>query len=367
MTSLAADFRKRLSDSAAIAASLALPADGFSVTALFGPSGAGKTTILRCLAGLERPDAGSIRFGDETWFDGSAGIDRSPAERRLGFLPQDYALFPHLTVEANVGYGLSRRPRSERLARVRAALERFDLKGVAGRTPGRISGGEQQRTALARALVTEPRLVLLDEPLSALDAPLRERLRPQLRRLLSGFSAPVLLVTHDRLDAIALADRVLIVDGGEIRQTGSVDEVFNRPADTRVAGIVGVETVREGRILYFEGDLATVEVGRAMLSALVPPDTGRDVFVCIRAEDVVLERGAPEATSVRNCLPGRVESIVPVGPTVRVALDVGFPLTALVTRAASDELWLHVGDELTALVKAPAVHLVERGPRPPRG
>jgi molybdate transport system ATP-binding protein len=367
VTELAADFRKELPGGASIAASLSLPADGFSVTALFGPSGAGKTTILRCLAGLERPDAGSIRFGGDTWFDSRTGVHRGPAERRLGFLSQDYALFPHLTVEANVGYGLARRARSEREARVRAVLERFDLEIVAGRRPGRISGGEQQRTALARALVTEPRLLLLDEPLSALDAPLRERLRPELRRLLSGFSAPVLLVTHDRLDAIALADRVLIVDAGEIRQAGSVDEVFNRPADARVAGIVGVETVREGRILWFEGGLATVEVGRAMLTALVPPETRRDVIVCIRAEDVVLERGAPEATSVRNCLPARVEAVVPVGPTVRVLLDVGFPLTALVTRAASDELWLQVGDELTALVKAPAVHLVERGPRPPLG
>lgn len=357
---LSARFEKRLSANMRLAVDASIPAGGFSVTALFGPSGSGKTTILRCLAGLERPDAGRITQGAETWYDHSAGIDEGPSRRRIGLLFQDYALFPHLTVEQNVGYGLRRRPRAERSTRVRAMLQRFDLAAVSQRRPGAISGGEQQRAALARALVLEPRLLLLDEPLSALDAPLRERLRPELRRLLSGFAAPVLLVTHDRLDVIALADRVAVVDRGEIRQIGDVDEVFSRPADARVAEIVGVETVREGRVRSVENGLATVDVGGAALVALAPAETRGDVFVCVRAEDVILERGAGGSSSVRNRLPARVRSLEPAGATVRVVLDAGFPLTALVTRAASEALGLAPGERVTALVKAPAVHLVAR-------
>jgi len=360
MSGLTARFEKRLSDRARVAAVLDLPAGGFTLTALFGPSGAGKTTILRCLAGLERPDAGRIEFGGEPWFDSESAIDESPARRRIWFLSQDYALFPHLSVEANVGYGLRRLPRATRRARVERMLDRFGLASIARQYPRRISGGEQQRVALARALVTEPRVLFLDEPLSALDAPLRERLRPELRRLLSGFAAPVLVVTHDRLDAIVLADRVAVVDDGEIRQTGTVDEVFSRPADARVAEIVGVETVREGRVLRVENVLASVEVSGVEIAALAPPDTAGDVFVCIRAEDVILELGDGSASSVRNRLPSRVEALEPAGATVRVVLDAGFRLTALVTRSACAELALAPGVRVAALVKAPAVHLVGR-------
>jgi len=364
VSELVARFEKRFSDRVRVSAELIVPAYGRSVTVLFGPSGSGKTTILRCLAGLDRPDSGTIAFAGELWLDTAAGIDLSPAHRRLGFLSQDYSLFPHLTVESNVGYGLSRMPRAQRLARVRAMLDRFELSPVARQYPDRISGGEQQRVALARALVTEPRMLLLDEPLSALDAPLREKLRPELKRLLSApeFSAPVLLVTHDRLDAITLADRMVVVDAGRILQTGAVDEVFSRPRDARVAEIVGVEVILEGRVLSAENGLASVSVAGVELTALSPAGGPRDVLVCIRAEGVILERGTGGPSSVRNRLTGRVELLEDTGATVRVVLDVGFRLIALVTRAACDELGLAPGERVSALVKAPAVHLVERTP-----
>jgi len=363
MTTLDARFERRLSDAFRVRADLTAPVGGFTVTALFGPSGSGKTTILRCLAGLERPDRGRIAFGEETWVDSSKGVFESPGGRRIGFLTQDYALFPHLSVERNVGYGLRRLARAERARRVREMLERFGLAGVARQRPGRISGGEQQRVALARSLVTEPRLLLLDEPLSALDQPLRERLRPELRALLAGFGAPVVLVTHDRLDVIALADRVAVVERGEILQTGTVDEVFRKPADGRAAEILGVETIQAGRVRAVENGLATVDVGGATLTALAPaffPGGPLDVLVCVRAEDVILERGRGAESSVRNRLPARVVAVEPAGATVRIVLDAGFPLTALVTRAAREELRLEAGEEVVALVKAPAVHLVRR-------
>ena len=171
---------------------------GQGVTVLFGPSGCGKTTVLRCLAGLERPEEGLIQFGEETWFDAQQGVCLSPQQRGIGLVFQDYALFPHLTVEGNVGYGLHRLSRGERRKQVGEMLDRFDLIQVARQHPRQLSGGQQQRVALARALVRRPRLLLLDEPLSALDNALREALRGELRHWLARCEIPVLLVTHDR-------------------------------------------------------------------------------------------------------------------------------------------------------------------------
>ncbi|MEP7132072.1 MAG: molybdenum ABC transporter ATP-binding protein [Acidobacteriota bacterium] len=360
MSDLTASFERKLPSGPGISVELSLPADGFSVTVLFGPSGSGKTTILRCLAGLEKPDSGRISFDGTTWFDSARGVDEPPARRRIGYLPQEYSLFPHLTVEGNVGYGLRRVAASERRARVREMLVRLDLTPLARRHPDRISGGEQQRVALARALVVRPRLLLLDEPLSALDAPLRERLRPELRRLLSDSGAPVVFVTHERLDAISLADRVAVVDLGRILQVGSVEEVFNRPSGLRAAEIVGIETVRPAHVTSVENGLASVAIGRASVTAVAPHGISGDVYACVRAEEVALERGPGGTSSVRNRLPARVLGLEPAGATVRVLLDAGFPLAALVTRSACAELDLRPGETLFALMKAPSIHLVPR-------
>lgn len=206
---LVARFEKRYASGTTISCELQMPANGFSVTVLFGPSGCGKSTFLRCLAGLERPEQGRIEFAGECWFDSNQRIHMSPQQRDVGFLFQDYALFPHLTVAANIAYGLQALPDAVQQKITTEIMIRFQLQGLAQRFPKQISGGQQQRVALARALARKPRLLLLDEPLSSLDEDLRENLRNQLRVMLSDFNVPVVLVTHDRREANALSDRIV--------------------------------------------------------------------------------------------------------------------------------------------------------------
>jgi molybdate transport system ATP-binding protein len=227
---LVARFEKRFASGVTIAADLAAPAHQFTITVLFGPSGCGKTTILRCLAGLERPDSGRIQLGEQTWFDAEQGVCLPPQQRDIGFLFQEYALFPHLTVADNIGYSLTRTAASDRRQRVAQMLERFDLAGLGARYPRQISGGQQQRVALARALVRQPKLLLLDEPLSALDSDLRDQLRIELRNRLADFAIPVVLVTHDRQEAASLADQVVVLAEGRIVQSGSPENVLAKPA-----------------------------------------------------------------------------------------------------------------------------------------
>src|SRR5947199_7395898 len=211
---LTAEFEKHFPGGTVIQVELRRPADAFSLTVLFGPSGSGKSTTLRCLAGLDRPQRGTIRFGDEIWSDAARGIFLPPQRRRIGYLFQDYALFPHLRVAQNIGYGLSKIATPERRQRIEEITALLRLAGLEDRHPRQISGGERQRVALARALVCRPRLLLLDEPLSALDAPLREQLRRELRRWLAQLAIPAVLVTHDRSEALSLSDYVVVFHNG---------------------------------------------------------------------------------------------------------------------------------------------------------
>ena len=358
--SLIARFARRLPGGMVVRGEFEIALAGSSVHVLFGPSGCGKTTLLRCLAGLEVPAEGSIRFAQETWFDAERSVCVPPQRRGVGFVFQDYALFPHLSVAGNVGYGASGRTGAERGALVRELLERFELTGLAGRSPVTLSGGQKQRVALARALARRPRLLLLDEPLSALDFGAREAMRVELRRWLKRAGVPVLLVTHDRSEALALGDSLVVMFDGAIRQSGPVLDVFNRPLDADVARIVGTETIVPGRIVETREGLVAVEIGATRLTALAPEIDSPDVIVCIRGEDVTLQSTEVSNASVRNHLKARVVAVHPGSPMIRVELDAGFPLVASITRPAAEELGIRPGSEVFALVKAPAVHLISR-------
>jgi molybdate transport system ATP-binding protein len=321
---------------------------------LFGPSGCGKTTILRCLAGLERPENGRIEWGDEVWFDAERRRLIPPQQRQIGYLFQDYALFPFMTVAQNVAYGLQKVNRIG----VEDLLDRFQLTGLNGRYPHELSGGQQQRVALARAVIRKPRLLLLDEPLSALDVPTRNQLRQELRQFLKSFGIPTILVTHDPMEAVALAERVVVLDHGRILQQGKVEDVFSRPVDLGVARIVGMETVVAGRVSGIKDGMLNVRVGTATIFAVAQEVEEGEVYVCIRAEDVILQPGDTAMSSARNRLRGRITALTPEGPLVRVTIDCGFDLTALITKQSSSELELQEGGIVTALIKAPAVHII---------
>jgi molybdate transport system ATP-binding protein len=352
---LTIDVRKKHPGGPEIAAALRLPLQKHSVTVLFGPSGAGKTTVLRLIAGLDTPDAGSIRCGDDVWFDDARRIDVRPQLRRVGYLSQDYALFPHLTVRRNVAYGA-------RGWAVDDLLKRFDLRELAERYPRQLSGGQLQRVALVRALAAQPRLLLLDEPLSALDEPARLRLRGDLRQLLAIAQMPALVVTHDRIDALALGDSIAIMIEGKIRQAGAVESVFDSPADADVAAAVGIETICPAHVVSRDAGLVTVEVAGAHLVAVDIADPRNDVFACIRAESVTIERSlSGNPTSARNHLPARIVSVISEGPLARVTLDCGFRLTAIVTRQSGDEMHLREDEQVTAVVKATSIRIVPRG------
>ncbi|HSM94305.1 MAG TPA: ABC transporter ATP-binding protein [Anaeromyxobacteraceae bacterium] len=358
--SLSFDVERTFRGGATIRAQAELPLDDGPVTVLFGPSGSGKSTALRALAGLDPDARGTISLAGEPWLDSSRAFSVPPQRRRVGFLFQDYALFPHLTVAGNVGYGLFGLGREARARRVAEVAGRLRIGDLLERRPAELSGGQRQRVALARALAPAPRLLLLDEPLSALDAPTREELRAELRRALEGSGVPAVVVTHDRVEALALGDRIAVMIEGRIRQVGPVREVFAGPSDLAVARVVGTENVLPVRLAGRGDGLVTVRAGEVELVAVDPGGLEAEAFACIRAEEVVLEEAAGAASSARNRLPGTVTARSDEGPLVRVRLDCGVPLVALVTRPSAEAMGLLPGRRVTALVKAPAVRLVAR-------
>ena len=351
---------RRFPGGPAIDARAAWPTGGAGVTVLFGPSGSGKTTVLRALAGLDRPDGGFVGFEGEVWFDHRGRTFLPPQRRRVGLLFQDYALFPHLSVRANVAYGLHRLPARARAARVAELSERLGIGELLDRRPGQLSGGQRQRVALARALAPAPRLLLLDEPLSALDAPTREALRGELRGLLERSGVPAVVVTHDRTEALALGDRLVVLVDGTVRQIGPVHQVFSAPVDVEVARVVGTENVFPARLARRAAGLLVVRAGEAELVAVDPGGVEDEAYACVRAEEVVLEPLADHPSSARNRLCGTVMARREEGPLVRLTVDCGLPLVALVTRASAERLGLVPGAPVAVVIKAPSVRLVPR-------
>jgi molybdate transport system ATP-binding protein len=332
------------------------------ITAIFGPSGAGKTSLLDLIAGLRSARSAFIQLDDRVLTDLSQGIFVPTRHRGIGYVPQDLALFPHLSVRQNLLYGHRRGSETSRLFTFEHIVKVLEIEGFLPRRIPELSGGEKQRVALARALLASPRLLLLDEPLASLDLKLKLRIIPYLARIRDEFGLPMLYVTHDRFETLALADDMVVLVDGKVAQTGPVREVFSRPANMAVAGLLAVETVQPGRILNSASHLVTVAVGSSTLLAAEEslPVGVNEVFVCIRAEDVILVKGSGGPSSARNHLPAIVKALIREGPLVRVELDCGFSLTALLTKQACEEMALEPGDRVVALVKAPHIHLIPR-------
>jgi molybdate transport system ATP-binding protein len=232
------DITKRLRD---YTLAVALRADN-GITALFGRSGAGKSMTLACVAGLAAPDTGRIVVNGRPFFDSDNGVNLRPQQRRVGYVPQDYLLFPHLTVWQNVAFGLISQSRDEQERIVQEALAWLELEPLADQRPGRLSGGQQQRVALARALVIRPQILLLDEPFSALDSPTRLRLRQDLLRLRRELDIPILFVTHDLVEALLLAEQMAVMDNGRLLQLDAPESIRERPVNPLVAELVGVKS-----------------------------------------------------------------------------------------------------------------------------
>ena len=327
------------------------------VLAAVGPNGAGKSTLLRVIALLERPAEGEVLYGGRA-VSGSP----LPYRRKMAMVFQEPLLLD-TSVEANVRTGLSLRgvPREEQKRRVDEWLERFGISHLRGRSSRALSGGEAQRTSLARALALQPEVLLLDEPFASLDAPTRESLIEDLDTVLTANRVATVFVTHDRGEALRLGDRIAVLMQGQVRQLGSPADVFSSPVDEEVAAFVGVETIIPGRIRGSNGGgLATVELGEAVIETASDLDPGSDVLVCLRPEDVVLSEAveATAAMSARNHLRATVSRVRPSGPYVRVELDAGFPLVALITKQSREDLSIAPGAGVVATFKATAVHLI---------
>jgi molybdate transport system ATP-binding protein len=333
---------------------LDLAVEDGEVLAVLGPNGAGKSTVLRVLAGLLSPDSGRVAVDDDAWDDVAAGVHVPAHSRRLGMVFQDYLLFPHLSALENVAFGLRTRGVPHADARTTAAdwLTRVGLADLGDRRPGQLSGGQAQRTALARALATDPVVLLLDEPLSALDARTRLTVRAELRRHLAAFEGSTVLVSHDPVDAMALADRVVVVEDGRVVQEGPPAEVARRPRTDYVARLVGLS------LLSGSAEGTTVRLDGGGVVAVAEQAAG-PVFVAVRPESVALYLSRPEG-SPRNVWPAHVVGATPHGAAVRCELDGEVPLIADVTATAFSELGLAPGSAVWATVKASEVAVYER-------
>ena len=289
------DLRLRLGETEVLkGVSLTVPAG--EAVALLGPSGSGKTTLLRAIAGLEQPQSGSIAVGEHVFVDAARGISLPPEERGLGLVFQSYALWPHRTVFENVAAGLKLRgvTPDEIKQRVAKVLGQIGLGHLAERYPPQLSGGQQQRVAIARALVYEPPVILLDEPLSNLDAKLREEARAFLRTLIMNLGLSAIHVTHDQVEAMALADRIVLLHGGAIAQDGSPSAIYNEPANLFAAEFMGSNNRLEGRLVERANGRATIEVLGERLSGMARTQTapGNDAVGIIRLERMRLARAA---------------------------------------------------------------------------
>ncbi len=333
-------------------------------TMILGPSGSGKTTLLNCIAGLTRPDAGRIALGARALFDSDERVDMPVAERRLGYVFQNLALFPHLTVAQNVQYGLAKLPAGERRARMMAMLESFRIAHLIARKPGEISGGERQRVALARSLVTNPAALLLDEPLTALDNATKSKILDDLRDWNAAHEIPILYVTHSAEEAFALGERVVVLEAGRILAQGMPQFVLTTPRHETIAQVVGFENVFDATVQSIAETQGTMlcQLDGSATHLEVPlghADIGSRLRIAIRAGDIIIASDQPHNLSARNSFQGRVLSIRREGVRVVVMIDAGATFEVHLTPAAIDALQLEAGKQVWLVIKTYSCNLVE--------
>jgi len=323
---------------------------------VIGPSGCGKTTTLNLIAGLLDPDEGRIALGDRVFWDSEAGIDVPTEERHVGYVFQDFALFPHMTVTQNLAYGLRSRgrPKAEIEQRVGVALRLVGIEELKDRRPAGLSGGERQRVALGRAVASDAQILLLDEPLGSLDAQTRNRVRGELKRLLAVVGRIAIMVTHDYVDALTFGDHICVMDRGRLLQTGERQELLRHPRSRFVAELTGVNFFEGTISSRREQGLAEIWVGDTCLYAASDREQMGDTLVTFFPSNVTLSRTPPDG-SARNIFQSQVQEIVHMGDKVRVALNGVLPMCAEVMATSLEELGLTEGDTVYASLKATAI------------
>ena len=335
---------------------------GFTI--LFGASGAGKTTLLDCIAGLTDPDDGRIVVGGEDTYDSESKRNLPAWKRRIGYVLQDLALFPHMTAEQNVAYGLRQLDTAERRTRSRAMLQAFRIDHLRDRRPAQISGGERQRVALARALVTEPRALLLDEPLAALDRPTKSQILADLRQWNQHYRVPILFVTHSREEVFALGQEVIVLDAGKIVAQGQPRDVLQAPRLETVAQLSGLENIFDATVVALNENRGTMtcRIGTGQLdleTPLVRAEAGSYLRVGIQAGDILLATESPRGLSARNVLPGTILRLEQRDGIVSAGVDCGgTQFEVHLTLAAQDALSLTAGKNVWVVIKTHSCHLL---------
>jgi molybdate transport system ATP-binding protein len=337
---------------------------GFTI--LFGASGSGKTTLLDCVSGLATPDAGRAAVGERVLFDASSRVNVPVEKRGVGYVLQDLALFPHLTVEQNTEYGLAHLSRLARKERATAMLQEFHIDHLRQQRPGKISGGERQRVALARALVTDPCVLLLDEPLAALDTATKAKILDDLRRWNQAHGIPILYVTHSREEVMALGERVLVLEQGRIIAQGTPHEVMRAPVQETVAQLAGFENIFDATVYLIHEERGTItcrlsgEAGKFVLleTPLIRAEMGSRLRVGIRAGDILLAISKPVGLSARNVIAGRVVALERRDMIVSARVDCGVEMEVYLTLAAREALELVEGREVWLVIKTHSCHLM---------
>jgi molybdate transport system ATP-binding protein len=364
---LAVTVRKRLSPDFTLDISFSAPP---GITIVFGESGSGKSTLLRTVAGLIEPDAGLIAIGERRLYNSAAAEHVPAGQRRIGYVFQHLALFPHMSVAANIEYGLAHLPAGQRRTRTHALAESFRIAHVLSRLPAAVSGGERQRAALARSLVTDPVVLLLDEPLTALDHATASHIIDDLRAWNAAHGIPILYVTHAHREAFALGERLVFLDGGRIVAAGTPHEILDSPASEPLARLAGFENLFSGVIVERRPEAGTMQcrligpgpgtdaAGAEIEAPLAHGEPGDQVRLAIRAGDILLAVEEPRGLSARNILRGQLLSLTREGPTVHAIVDAGARFQVHLTPGARDALHLRAGDHVWLIIKTHSFRIV---------